>query len=49
MQNSTDKQTLADFLINLFHATGLVRYPLKTSETQRLSGVFRGDQKRPVA
>ena len=49
IQNSTDKETLIDFLINPFHATGLFRYPLKTSENQRLSDVFRGYQKRPVA
>ena len=36
-------------LINPFHATGLFRYSLKPSENQRMSDIFRGDQKRPVA
>ena len=35
--------------INPFHATGLFRYPLKTSEKQRFSDVFRGYRKRPAA
>ena len=33
-----------------FHATGLFRYPLKTSENQRFarfSDIFRGYRKRP--
>ena len=34
--------------INPFHATGLFRYPLKTSEKQRFSDVFRGYRKRPA-
>ena len=33
---------------NLFHATGLFRYPLKTSEDLWFS-VFRVHRKRPVA
>ena len=33
--------------INLSHATGLFRYPMKTSENQRFS-VFKGCRKRPV-
>ena len=28
-------------IVNLFHATGLFLYPLKTPENQRLSDVFR--------
>ena len=36
-------------VINPFHATGLFRYPLKTSENQSFSDVFRGYRKRPVA
>ena len=39
----------AGFLFNPFHATGLFLYPLKTSENQRFSDVFRGYRKRPVA
>ena len=35
--------------INLFHATDLFPYLLKTSEKQRLSDVFRGYRKTPVA
>ena len=35
--------------INPFHATKLFWYPLKTSENQRFSDVFRGYQKRSVA
>ena len=35
--------------INPFHATGLFRKPLKTSENLWFSDVFRGYQKRPVA
>ena len=35
--------------VNSFHANGLFRYPLKTSENQRFSDVFKGYQKRPVA
>ena len=40
-----------DFLsqFNLFRATGLFPYPLKTSGNQRFSDVFRGYRKRPVA
>ena len=34
--------------INRFHA-GLFQYPLKTSEIQRFSDVFRGYRMRPVA
>ena len=36
-------------IVNPFHATGLFRYPLKTSEKQRFSDVFRGYRKRPAA
>ena len=36
-------------VINPFYATGLFLYPLKTSENQRFSDVFRGYRKRPVA
>ena len=32
-----------------FHATGLFRYPLKTSESLWFSDAFRGYRKRPVA
>ena len=32
-----------------FHATGLFRYPLKTSENLWFSDVFRGYRNRPVA
>ena len=35
--------------INSFHATGLFRCPLKTSENLWFSDVFRGYRKRPVA
>ena len=34
--------------LNLFYATGLFLYPLKTSENQRFSDVFRGYRKKPV-
>ena len=34
---------------NLLHATSLFLYPLKTSENQMFSDVFRGYRKRPVA
>ena len=40
---------LLHFGFNPFHVTGLLRYPLKTSENQRFSDVFRGYWKRPVA
>ena len=33
---------LNNFRINLFHATDLFLYPLKTSENQRFSDAFRG-------
>ena len=36
-------------VFNLFHATGLFRYPLKTWKNQRFSDVFRGYRMRPVA
>ena len=32
---------LAADLANTFHTTGLILYPLKTSENQRLSNVFK--------
>ena len=35
--------------INPFHATGLFLYPLKKSEKQRFSDVFRGYRTKPVA
>ena len=35
--------------VNSFHANGLFQYPLKTSENQRFSDVFKGYRKRPVA
>ena len=34
--------------INLFHASGLFLYLLKTSECQRFSTGFRGFRKRPM-
>ena len=34
---------------NPFHANGLFPYPLKKSENQRFSDVFRGYRKRPMA
>ena len=43
------EQLLFRSLIDPFHATGLFIYPLKTSENQRFSDVFRGYRKRPVA
>ena len=33
---------------NSFNATALFLYPLKTSENNRFSDVFRGYRKRPV-
>ena len=36
-------------IVNLFHATGLFPYPLKTSENLWFSDVFRGYRKRLVA
>ena len=36
-------------LLNFFHATGFVLYPLKTSENLCFSDFFRGYRKRPVA
>ena len=35
--------------VNPFHATGLFRYPLKTSENLWFPDVFRGYRKRLVA
>ena len=35
--------------LNSTDATGLFRYPLKTSENQRFYDVFSGYRKRPVA
>ena len=32
-----------------FHATGLFRYPLKTSANLWFADVFKGSQKQPVA
>ena len=42
----TDTKTIER--VNPFHATGLFLYPLKTSENQRFSDVFRGYRTRPV-
>ena len=39
----------ADNFISPLHATGLFLYPLKASENQRFSDVFKGYRKRPVA
>ena len=36
------------YAVNLFHVTGLILYPLKTSENQRFSDVIRGYRRRPV-
>ena len=36
-------------MINLFHTTDLFQYPLRTTENQIFSDVFRGYRKRPVA
>ena len=36
-------------VVKPFHVIGLFLYPLKTSENQRFSDVFRGYRKRPVA
>ena len=35
-----------ELVLNPFHATGLFRYLLKTSENQRLSAVFSGYRER---
>ena len=32
-----------------YYATGLFLYPLKTSEDWRISDVYKGNRKRPVA
>ena len=40
---------LASCTLNSFHATNLFLHPLKTSENQRFSDVFRWYSKRPVA
>ena len=37
------------FYINPFPGTGLILYPLKTSEDQRFSDIFRRYRKKPVA
>ena len=37
------------FVFTPFHATSLFLYPLKTSENERFSDVFREYRKRPVA
>ena len=36
-------------MFNAFHDTGLFLYPLKTSENQRFSDVFKRYRKRPIA
>ena len=46
---SSSLKEILFLLINPFHATDLFWYPLKTSENQRFSDVFRGYQKRSVA
>ena len=40
---------LAALLINQFHVAGLFFYPLKTSENQRFSDVFKGYRKKLMA
>ena len=35
--------------VNPFHVTGVILYPLKTSENLWFSDIFRGYRKRPVA
>ena len=47
MQDSV--KSILHYQINPFYATGFFRYPLKTTENQRFSDVFRGYRKRPVA
>ena len=37
------------FVFNPFNSAGLFLHPEETSEKQRLSDVFRGYRKRPVA
>ena len=37
------------YRFNPFHATNLFLYPLKISDKQTISDVFKGDRKRPVA
>ena len=37
------------YCMNSFHAIGLFLFPLKTSENQRFSDVFRGYRKQRVA
>ena len=37
------------FIFNPFHAIDLILYPLKTSENQRLSDVFKEYRKRQEA
>ena len=39
----------SDIDYNFFHTTDLFQYPLKASENQRFSDVFRVYRKRPVA
>ena len=40
---------ISTIFLNSFHATDLFWYPLKTSENQKFSDVFRGYQNRSVA
>ena len=48
--NSLYKENIyLTYIINPFHATGLFRNPLKTSENLRFFYFFRGYWKRPVA
>ena len=51
MLNNFKRSNIFDsnVFVNPFQATGLSLYPLKTSEKQIFSDVFRGCRKRPVA
>ena len=40
-ENHQFKLCMTVFFFNPFHAIGLILYPLKTSENQRFSDVFR--------
>ena len=48
-EENLDKRCCRTLLINPFYATSLSLYPLKTSENQRFSDVFRGVQKETNA
>ena len=43
------KTFYVEILLNLFHATGFILYPLKTLENLWFFDVFREYRKRPVA